>query len=77
MDAESITIVEPFPTSDSMQSQADFLKQAEEAQNCLRQFVCIKDLQNCDQVITPALHRLIKETVSIYFIWILSVLMTI
>jgi hypothetical protein len=49
MDPESVTVVEPFPSTDTMYTLADFLKQAEEAQEALRVFACVKDLKNCDK----------------------------
>ena len=72
MDAESITVIEPYCSSENMPSLADFIKQAEETQSSFRQFTCVKDLKDCDPVIIPALHRVIKETVSFYFIEIFS-----
>lgn len=67
MDAQSIPVVDASPTTEPLPSMSEFVKQAEEAQKCLRQFVCVKDLKDCDNIIVPALHRLVKETVSFYF----------
>ena len=72
MDTESITVVEPYRSSENMPSLADFIKQAVETQSSFRQFTCVKDVKDCDPVIIPALHQVIKETVSFYFIEISS-----
>jgi hypothetical protein len=74
MDSESPLQTDVSPTSDIMQPISDFLRQAGEAQISLRQFIAVKELKDCDNILLPALNKLIKDTVAYYFIGIIPVI---
>jgi hypothetical protein len=46
-----------------MQTEANFVAQAELARSALQQFVAVKDFENADETKRSALNKLIKQTV--------------
>jgi hypothetical protein len=62
----------PFPPSSTviMRTEAEFVEQAELARSSLQQFIAVQDFDNADDIKRGALNKVIKNTVTVFIIFL-------